>query len=978
MRGEPAVGALALLQVFRSREEIGQEVRLDHRFAIGRDEDCALRLKWDGVSKRHIFLEAFHLPGRRSGQAQGSVGWFLTGNGSNGTFVNSVKVQNGRLERLRDGDVIGLGKGASMAAGEKLAREDLQVYMFVFREPGSTRATPIPPPPAKGRARGKAPSGALAREPTAGGLNAGRGADAHVKCEGEVRHPCICPTFAPSSYRPSPADKKGPDVGLELDFVYGYASGGRLAENARCNIFYNVEGKITYPAGTMGVVYDLRSRTQHFFTEHDANISYMAMHPNKRFVATAGVASQRRKTDDGRPSVSIMVWDTTRSPPVRVCKPLARQHQYSIHAMAFSTSGRHLITMGGDSKYASRLVIYDWAKAGLGLPGEMAGKLELGILALRDGPCIIPAGGQLSLTLAVNPYVTDKRLTRDVLEARGSLYEERTSDGEVLWPRVEEGDAFHMVHCVDKATRMYNMAKIFDQPTRAARLMTGFTTPQKGLSAAWVSPTWFPAEGRPLLEVSAVGLQLGDIFFFQLVGSEITVTHKIEMAHKGEVLALVFAVKTAPGPGEAGEQYLLSGGRDGKLKGWDARLSWSEPVFELDLGLLAHDGTEHVVAVRAIDYDPLRRKVLVGTSLNCIYEVDLVRLQQGRLDDCCQELVSAHFGSVLSVAPVAKAPSRSQKQEQARAGLCDCGGEDFVTTATDGTIRFWSCSERRQTRVRVMGLEGRSVDLSPDASLLAVGHSHGQWSVWETRRLQCIYVNSHTNADIHRLKFSPDSTALAVVCDKGDIRLYDCTRYAVAAPRGQEEEFYGDGNIKGREKQLRKDRFNFMLAHKGNHDGSAPVAQVRVGSRLNPEQHARHLVRAAPTSGIADKVTAQSRAKHDAPVLPAFKMMACTARRHATTIANLDFSADGKWLRTSDGNGELLFWGLPSLHPETRAHLVRDTVCIACSACGAFWRRRHARSSSSSSACAWCRDSGGARSGGGMGCWRQPAGSGAW
>lgn len=34
----------------------------------------------------------------------------------------------------------------------------------------------------------------------------------------------------------------------------------------------------------------------------------------------------------------------------------------------------------------------------------------------------------------------------------------------------------------------------------------------------------------------------------------------------------------------------------------------------------------------------------------------------------------------------------------------------------------------------------------------------------------------------------------------------------------QEEEYYGDGRIKEREKALRKDRFNFMLAHKGNID----------------------------------------------------------------------------------------------------------------------------------------------------------------
>lgn len=38
------------------------------------------------------------------------------------------------------------------------------------------------------------------------------------------------------------------------------------------------------------------------------------------------------------------------------------------------------------------------------------------------------------------------------------------------------------------------------------------------------------------------------------------------------------------------------------------------------------------------------------------------------------------------------------------------------------------------------------------------------------------------------------------------------------SPHVKEEEYYGDGRIKEREKALRKDRFNFMLAHKGNMD----------------------------------------------------------------------------------------------------------------------------------------------------------------
>ena len=98
---------------------------------------------------------------------------------------------------------------------------------------------------------------------------------------------------------------------------------------------------------------------------------------------------------------------------------------------------------------------------------------------------------------------------------------------------------------------------------------------------------------------------------------------------------------------------------------------------------------------------------------------------------------------------------------------------------------------------------------------------------------------------------------------------------------------------------------------------------MKIGSKLKPEPHARHMVRPPPTSGIAPKVTQPPSASHNAPVLPAFGSIASTPVKHSTKISNLDFSADGKWLRSCDGNGELLYWSLPALKPETRTHQLR-------------------------------------------------------
>jgi WD40 repeat protein len=580
--------------------------------------------------------------------------------------------------------------------------------------------------------------------------------------------------------------------------------------------------------------------------------------------------------------VTIMIWDATKNPPERICKPLARQHQYCIHALSFNTSGNLLITLGGDSKYTSRVIIYEWAKVGRGAPGEVVGKEELGILPLRDGPCIIPGGGQRSFVIANNPYTTEVELTPEVVAAQGALYGERTEEGEQEWPRRETDKRFNFVQTVDKASKMWDLGKAFETPTRAARTMTGITTPQKGLAGAWCPPSWFPKEGRPLDPVAAVGLQLGDIYLFQLVGSEITVTHKIEMAHRGEVLCLKFVIKTAPGPGEPGEQFLFSGGRDGKVKGWDPKISWADPCMEFDLTRIVEDGIENKVAVRALDYNPLRRTLVVGTSVNSIFEIDIVKLAQGQPGPC-RCLVSAHFAAVTGVAAVPRPLAKSGRGGVGVGG--DKGGagrvvEDFVTVGLDGSLRWWSCEQRAETRCRIFALPAQCVDVSADGRLAAVGHAGGQWSVWETTRMQCIYVNRHASADVTLLKFSPDSLVLSVVSNRREVRLYDCTRYAPRAPAGQEEEFYGDGNIKGREKALLKERIAFMQAHKGNEDRKAPKALVKVGRRLNPEKPARHFMRPPPTSGIVDKIGLEVKGA-GAAMLPSFKELAVSAPTHA-------------------------------------------------------------------------------------------------
>jgi hypothetical protein len=64
-----------------------------------------------------------------------------------------------------------------------------------------------------------------------------------------------------------------------------------------------------------------------------------------------------------------------------------------------------------------------------------------------------------------------------------------------------------------------------------------------------------------------------------------------------------------------------------------------------------------------------------------------------------------------------------------------------------------------------------------------------------------------------------------------------------------------------------------------------------VGNKLNPEAHARHLIRPPPTRGIATKVTQAPSTSHNAPVLPGFAAVSSTPLKHSARINNIDFSA---------------------------------------------------------------------------------------
>jgi hypothetical protein len=101
------------------------------------------------------------------------------------------------------------------------------------------------------------------------------------------------------------------EVGLELEHVHGYRG-----NHPGQNLFINCQGNLVFYAAATGIVQDSLNNKQRFFTEHDEDITSMAIDPTGVFVATgqlkgAGVGGERKEA-------CVIVWDSTHDPPMKV------------------------------------------------------------------------------------------------------------------------------------------------------------------------------------------------------------------------------------------------------------------------------------------------------------------------------------------------------------------------------------------------------------------------------------------------------------------------------------------------------------------------------------------------------------------------------------------------------------------------------------------------------------------------------------
>ena len=141
---------------------------------------------------------------------------------------------------------------------------------------------------------------------------------------------------------------KAPESTLTLERVHGYRG-----YDSRNNLKFTSNGNIVFPAAGIAVVMDSKTGKQEFFTMHDDDVVSIALHPNKKFVATGQTAHVGKST-----KIDLFVWD---SESLRNLACLTGFHRRAIRHLDFSPNGNLILSIGDDDDHS--LAVYDWASS---------------------------------------------------------------------------------------------------------------------------------------------------------------------------------------------------------------------------------------------------------------------------------------------------------------------------------------------------------------------------------------------------------------------------------------------------------------------------------------------------------------------------------------------------------------------------------------------------------------------------------------
>jgi WD40 repeat protein/Ca2+-binding EF-hand superfamily protein len=216
-----------------------------------------------------------------------------------------------------------------------------------------------------------------------------------------------------------------------------------------------------------------------------------------------------------------------------------------------------------------------------------------------------------------------------------------------------------------------------------------------------------------------VGLQSGELAVG--LGNSIT---KLLPAHKGPIFAIC---------NSKDKSLLITGGGDGCIILWEKNFVQKKTIDLLSLKLNLIQPK-----VRAIDYNESTKKLIIGTRSGDILHLDTGSLPSPKI------VLKSHYNDELW--GLSMHPSQNE----------------FVTVGEDFLLAKWDIKTRKQITALRLKYEAKTIDICSTAKTMAIGCKNGFLLILEYSSFNLISSEKISTKEISIVRFSPDSSQLAI------------------------------------------------------------------------------------------------------------------------------------------------------------------------------------------------------------------------
>ena len=697
-------------------------------------------------------------------------------------------------------------------------------------------------------------------------------------------------------------DSSAPTATLVLKHVHAYNGdisrhGGAIRGK---NVMFISSKRIIFPAAALVVVMDIESSSQGYFSGHSEDVTCITIHPDRAIAASGQMGK------DGR----ILIWDSS------VIGPGSREFNAAVElymnngirgvcGINFSGDGRFLVALGMDESHS--MVVFDWATA--------------------QSVATVKMGHSDVYQMGFNPYLYAAIDRIDELKLPSSP----TNNGQTA----TDSCCYTIVSCGGRQVKFWTLRRTLERSSDAGAHASGFKgrkiaipKTKQAFSVKYIlegNPGVFPKQKQDTPEFMCfavvndeeggtgsrrydppksrifTGASNGSVYIWQqLEDSEANRAMKTLTDYawqpRGRLLSVVTDVHDSPvldidytgvyysshsaeeGGAAEGElaERLVTCGKDGIANVWKLDRSGSDRTLPFEhLSTINVGYSEaNVGAPRCISWDLDGCTVIVGTTGNALLHLageGLLGTSQLRGDELqphvfVTPVVRAHCGKIRRIA--------AHPTDQV-----------FATISTDRTIRLWNNAIRSQISLTKLADKASSIAFTPDGKALAVGNENGELIIISFGALVNLAQFPASFDDINGLPNNEKQWQIVL-------------RKHVAAKVSKAPEASSEQQQQLQPQPASSSSSNFKKKSELSELKFSPDGEVfAVGGRDN----LIHLL------NVNDGYHRRA-----------------ICRGHSSYIKNIDFSADGRVMQSTDAVRELLFWEVATgkkIHAPSR---VRD------------------------------------------------------